>query len=52
MVMLGALIAKTHILRQASVDNLFASASDPRKREALKANREMIRKGSEIVEHT
>lgn len=52
MVMLGAFIAKTGILRQDSVFSIFEGSSDPRKVEAFKANIGLIQKGIDYIENS
>ncbi len=52
MVMLGAFIAKTGILRKTSIFNIFDDATDPRKIEAFRANKELVRKGIDYIENT
>lgn len=52
MVMLGAFIAKTCILRKSSIFRIFDDATDPRKIDAFKANREFVRKGIDYIENS
>ncbi len=52
MVMLGAFIAKTGILRKTSIISIFDDATDPRKIEAFRANKELVRKGIDYIENT
>jgi len=52
MVMLGAFIAKTGILRRSSIFRIFDSTKDPRKIEAFRANKEFVRKGIDYIENT
>ena len=52
MVMLGAFIAKTGILRKSSIFRIFDNPKDPRKIEAFKANKEFVRKGIDYIENT
>ena len=52
MVMLGAFIAKTGILRKASIFSIFDDAADPRKIEAFRINKELVRKGIDYIENT
>ncbi len=52
MVMLGAFIAKTSILRKTTIFSIFDDATDPRKIEAFRANKELVRKGIDYIENT
>ena len=52
MVMLGAFIAKTGILRRISIFRIFDDVTDPRKIEAFRANKELVRKGIDHIENT
>ena len=52
MVMLGAFIAKTRILRPDSVFSIFEASSDPRKVEAFKANLGLVQKGIDYIENS
>ncbi|NJD56703.1 MAG: 2-oxoacid:ferredoxin oxidoreductase subunit gamma [Nitrospirae bacterium] len=52
MVMLGAFIAKTGILKRRSIFRIFDKTTDPRKIEAFKANKEFVTKGMEYIENT
>ncbi len=52
MVMLGAFIAKTSILRKASIFSIFDDMTDPRKMDAFRANKELVRKGIDYIENT
>lgn len=52
MVMLGAFIAKTGILRKMSIFRIFDDVTDPRKIEAFRANKELVRKGIDHIENT
>ncbi|HYQ48078.1 MAG TPA: 2-oxoacid:acceptor oxidoreductase family protein [Thermodesulfovibrionales bacterium] len=52
MVMLGAFIARTGILRRSSIFRIFDSTTDPRKIEAFRANKEFVRKGIDYIENT
>jgi 2-oxoglutarate ferredoxin oxidoreductase subunit gamma len=52
MVMLGAFIAKTGILRKSSVFSTFEDAVDPRKARAFRVNTELIQKGMDFIENT
>jgi len=52
MVMLGAFIAKTGILREKSIFRIFDNPKDPRKIEAFRANKEFVRKGIDYIENT
>ena len=52
MVMLGAFIAKTGLLRKASVFSFFDEPDDPRKIEAFRINKELVRKGMDCIENT
>jgi len=52
MVMLGAFIAKTGILRKRSIFSIFDDATDPRKIEAFRVNKELVRKGIDYIENT
>lgn len=52
MVMLGAFIAKTGILRKRSIFSIFDGATDPRKIEAFRVNKELVRKGIDYIENT
>jgi 2-oxoglutarate ferredoxin oxidoreductase subunit gamma len=52
MVMLGAFIAKTGILRKMSIFRIFDDVADPRKIEAFRANKELVRKGIDHIENT
>jgi 2-oxoglutarate ferredoxin oxidoreductase subunit gamma len=52
MVMLGAFIAKTGILKHTSVFSMFLHSADPRKVEAFKTNRELVQKGIDFIENS
>jgi len=52
MVMLGAFIAKTGILKRTSIFRIFDDATDPGKIEAFKVNKELVRKGIDLIENT
>lgn len=52
MVMLGAFIAKTGLLRKASIFSIFDEPDDPRKMEAFKINKELVRKGIDCIENS
>ena len=52
MVMLGAFIAKTGILRRISIFRIFDDVTDSRKIEAFRANKELVRKGIDHIENT
>jgi 2-oxoglutarate ferredoxin oxidoreductase subunit gamma len=52
MVMLGAFIAKTGLLKRNSIFRIFDNVTDPRKIEAFRANKEFVRKGMDYIENT
>jgi 2-oxoglutarate ferredoxin oxidoreductase subunit gamma len=52
MVMLGAFIAKTGLLKRNSIFRIFDNVADPRKIEAFRANKEFVRKGMDYIENT
>ena len=52
MVMLGAFIAKTRLLRKSSIFSIFDEPDDPRKIEAFRINKELVRKGMDCIENT
>ena len=52
MVMLGAFIAKTGLLRKASIFSIFDEPDDPRKVEAFRINKELVRKGIDCIENS
>ena len=52
MVMLGAFIAKTGLLKKSFIFSIFDEPDDPRKIEAFKINKELVRKGIECIENT
>ena len=52
MVMLGAFIAKIGILKKTSIFRTFDDATDPRKIEAFKVNKELVMKGIDYIENT
>jgi 2-oxoglutarate ferredoxin oxidoreductase subunit gamma len=52
MVMLGAFIAKTDIIRKMSIFRIFDDVTDPRKIEAFRTNKELVRKGIDHIENT
>ncbi len=52
MVMLGACIARTGILHEASIFSIFTDAHDRRKAESLKDNIGLVQKGIDYIAHT
>ena len=52
MVMLGAFIAKTGLLKRSSIFRIFDNVADPRKIEAFRANKEFVMKGMDYIENT
>lgn len=52
MVMLGAVLAKTGLLSRKSIINIFRDSTDPAKASAFAANRELVRKGMDLIENT
>jgi 2-oxoglutarate ferredoxin oxidoreductase subunit gamma len=51
MVMLGAFIAKTGILRKSSIFSMFGDAGDHRKAGTFRVNTELIQKGMDFIEN-
>ena len=52
MVMLGAFIAKTGLLKTKTIFSIFEDNADPKKAAAFSANRGLVRKGMECIENT
>jgi 2-oxoglutarate ferredoxin oxidoreductase subunit gamma len=52
MVMLGAFIAKTTLLKSKTIYSIFEDNVDPKKAEAFSANRGLVRKGMDCIENT
>jgi len=52
MVMLGAFIAKTALLKPKTIFSIFDDNADPKKAAAFSANRGLVRKGMDYIENT
>jgi len=52
MVMLGAFIAKTTLLKPTTIFSIFKDNVDPKKAAAFSANSELVRKGMDCIENT
>ncbi len=52
MVMLGAFIAKTALLKSKTVFSIFKDNTDPKKAAAFSANRGLVQKGMDCIENT
>lgn len=52
MVMLGAFIAKTALLRHSTLISIFEDNTDPKKAAVFSANRGLVRKGMDYIENT
>jgi 2-oxoglutarate ferredoxin oxidoreductase subunit gamma len=52
MVMLGAFIAKTALLKPKTIFSILEDIADPKKAEAFSANSELVRKGMNCIENT
>jgi len=52
MVMLGAFIAKTALLKPKTIFSILEDNADPKKAAAFSANRDLVRKGMDCIENT
>jgi len=52
MVMLGAFIAKTALLKPKTIFSIFEDNADPKKAETFTANKRLVRRGMDCIENT